>query len=158
MVATLVSCNCECSDKANKKIAERNKQTCVDFFKTLENEDAKGLTALFAADAVHVNPYSSGIFPEGAKGREAIFNYWKPVFPNFDGMTYPIDYILATENPNFIIVKYKGQIKLKNDAGIYENNYYSTFKFNSEGQITEYVEIFNPSTAAKAFGLIEKIK
>jgi ketosteroid isomerase-like protein len=62
------------------------------------------------------------------------------------------------EDPNITFVKYKGKIKLKNDAGWYENDYYSTFKFNEEGKITEYVEIFNPIVAARGFGLIDKIK
>jgi len=77
---------------------------------------------------------------------------------NFDGMDFSIEEIYAMEEPKIVFVKYKGRIKLKNDAGYYENDYYSTFKFNESGLITEYVEIFNPIVAARAFGLIDKIK
>ena len=42
--------------------------------------------------------------------------------------------------------------------GFYENNYYSTFTFDEEGKITEYVEIFNPIVAARGFGLLDNIK
>ena len=106
----------------------------------------------------YINPYASGLFPERATGHEEIKAYWTPVFPNFDGMEFPIEELYALEDPNITFVKYIGRIKLKNDAGWYENNYYSTFKFDEKGKITEYVEIFNPIVAAKSFGLLDKIK
>lgn len=73
-------------------------------------------------------------------------------------MSFPIDAIYAMEDPNIVFVKYTGNIKLKNNAGVYSNDYYSIFKFNEEEKITEYVEIFNPITAARAFGLLNKLK
>ena len=62
------------------------------------------------------------------------------------------------EDPKMVFVKYTGNIQLKNGAGVYSNQYYSTFKFNDEGKIEEYVEIFNPIVAARGFGLLDKIK
>lgn len=115
-------------------IGKRNKASVEAFFKALENENATEVANLFSADAKHINPYHSDIFPKGANGKDAIENYWKPVFPNFDGMTFPIDEIYAMEDPNIVFVKYTGNIKLKNNAGVYSNNYYSTFKFNNEGK------------------------
>lgn len=139
-------------------ISERNKYAVKAFFKALENKNATEVANLFTKDAKHINPYHSDIFPKGANGKEAIKNYWEPVFPNFDGMSFPIDEIYAMEDPNIVFVKYTGNIKLKNNVGVYSNYYYSTFKFNEEGKITEYVEIFNPITAARGFGLLDKIK
>ena len=139
-------------------ISERNKATVRQFFKALENENVDNLVNLFAEDGKHINPYHSDLFPAGANGKEAIRNYWTPVFPNFDGMEFPIEELYAMEDPNMVYVKFKGVIKLKNDAGYYKNDYYSTFKFNENGLITEYVEIFNPIVAARGFGLIDKIK
>ena len=138
--------------------SEQNKNTVRQFFKALEDEDVEALVGLFADDAKHINPYHSGLFPEGANGKEGILAYWTPVFPNFDGMKFPIEEIYAMENPNIVFVKYDGIIILKNDAGTYENKYYSTFKFNENGKIAEYVEIFNPITAARGFGLLDQIK
>jgi ketosteroid isomerase-like protein len=161
----LSACNYNCKNNAKdqeekkyKQIAEKNKKTTLEFFEALEKEDANALVELFAEDAVHINPYSSGLFPEGAQGKEAIREYWTPVFPNFDGMRFIVEYIYATENPNLVFIKYKGKIKLKNGAGVYDNDYYSTFKFNEAGKIIEYVEIFNPIKAARGFGMIDKIK
>lgn len=162
IIILTVSCN---SNKTSTKeiknmnieIATKNKETVKAFFKALENENAKDVANLFSDDGEQINPYHSNIFPQGAKGKQEIYNYWKPVFPNFSGMTFPIEEIYAMENPNIVFVKYSGNIKLKNNAGVYKNNYYSTFKFNTEGFITEYVEIFNPITAAKAFNLLDKI-
>ena len=137
---------------------ETNKASVRAFFAALEAENVDALVALFADNAQHINPYASGLFPEGASGRDGIRAYWTPVFPNFDGMTFPIEEIYAMEDPTIVYVQYTGRIKLKNDAGYYENNYYSTFKFNEAGLIIEYVEIFNPIVAARGFGLLDQIK
>ena len=142
----------------NMTSAQNHKTKVKAFFTALENEDAEAVSLLFAEDGQHVNPYASGIFPEGAKGRINILNYWAPVFPNFDGMTFEIQELLAMENPFKVFVKFEGRIKLKGGAGIYQNQYYATFAFNEEGLITEYIEIFNPIVAARAFGLIHEIK
>ena len=138
--------------------AAKNKITVKEFFKALENEDVDRLVDLFSENAKHINPYHSGLFPKGAEGKDGIRAYWTPVFPNFAGMTFPIDEIYAMEDPKMVFVKYKGNIKLKNDAGVYSNDYYSTFKFDEDGKITEYVEIFNPIVAARGFGLLNQIK
>ena len=146
------------STQVSISTAEQNKATVRLFFKTLESENVDSLVNLFAENAKHINPYHSNLFPKGAEGKEGIRAYWTPVFPNFDGMEFLIEEIYAMENPNMVYVKYQGIIKLKDDAGFYKNDYYSTFKFNEKGEITEYVEIFNPITAAKGFGLLDKIK
>lgn len=138
--------------------ASKNKENVKAFFKALEAEDANAVAVLFAENGKHINPYHSGIFPTGAEGKEAIRNYWAPVFPNFAGMTFPIHELYAMEDPNIVFVKYTGNIQLKDNAGVYSNDYYSTFKFDEEGKITEYVEIFNPIVAARGFGLLDQIK
>ena len=137
---------------------QRNKETVRRFFQLLEKEDIKSFIDLFAENGRQINPYASGLFPEGAQGREALTNYWSPVPSNFDGMQFPIEEIYAMEDPSIVFVKYTGKIKLKNDAGWYENNYYSTFKFDEHGKIMEYVEIFNPIVAARGFGMLDQIK
>jgi ketosteroid isomerase-like protein len=73
-------------------------------------------------------------------------------------MSFDIEEIYAMEDPTIVFVKFKGDIVLKNNAGVYSNDYYATFRFNEEGKITEYVEIFNPIVAARGFGLIDQIK
>ncbi|TYA66025.1 nuclear transport factor 2 family protein [Seonamhaeicola marinus] len=140
------------------EIREKNKASVKSFFTALETKNMNVLLKLFANEAKHINPYHSGIFPEGANGKEEIENYWKPVFENFDGMTFPLEYLYAMEDHNMVFVKYKGYIKLKNSSKVYSNEYYSTFKFNRDGQIIEYVEIFNPILAAKGFGLLGEIQ
>lgn len=142
----------------NTEIANRNKDTVKTFFSLLEQENIPAFINLFAENGKQINPYASGLFPDGAEGKEALLNYWSPVPANFDGMKFPIEQLLATENPNVIYVKYTGKIQLKNGAGVYENQYYSTFTFDAEGKILEYVEIFNPVVAAKGFGLLDQLK
>jgi len=140
------------------EISERNKANALAFFKALENADVEAVVNLFAEDGVHINPYASGLFPEGARGHEAIRAYWAPVFPNFDEMQFPVEEMYTINEAPMTMVKFSGNIKLKDNAGWYKNDYYATFKFNHEGKITEYVEIFNPIVAAQGFGLIDKIK
>lgn len=134
-----------------------NKEIVRQFFRLLEEENIPAFIELFAEDGQQINPYASGLFPEGAKGKEALSAYWEPVPGNFDGMEFPIQELLATEDPNIIFVRYQGKIKLKGGAGYYENQYYSTFRFDEEGKISEYVEIFNPIVAARGFGLLDQI-
>lgn len=141
-----------------KDISEKNKRSVLNFLKALGNKNMDKVVNLFAEDGVHINPYSSGLFPEEAKGKDGIRSYWEPVFPNFGKMEFPVDEIYAMEDPTIVFVKFKGKIELLNDAGYYNNDYYATFKFNEEGEITEYVEIFNPILAAREFGMLDKIR
>ncbi len=154
----LVGCQTKTDTRMNIEIANRNKETVKTFFSLLEQENIPAFIDLFAENGKQVNPYASGLFPEGAKGKEALTSYWTPVTTLFDGMKFPIEQLLATEDPSIVFVKYTGKITLKDNAGFYENNYYSTFTFNEEGKIIEYVEIFNPIIAARGFGLLDKIQ
>lgn len=144
--------------KMQTNIGAKNKAAVQQFFKALEAENVTAVVKLFSENAVHINPYHSGLFPKGAEGKAGISAYWTPVFPNFDGMEFPIDEIYAMEDPSIVFVKFTGKVKLKNNAGWYTNDYYATFKFDEEGKIKEYVEIFNPIVAARGFGLLDKIK
>ncbi|NQX92751.1 MAG: nuclear transport factor 2 family protein, partial [Flavobacteriales bacterium] len=130
-----------------------NKDRVRRFFYLLSEENINEFVEMFSEQGEEINPYSSGMFPPGAKGTQALKDYWKPVPENFEGMEFDIQQLLQTEDPNVVFVKYQGKIKLKNDQGYYHNQYYSTFTFDEEGKILEYVEIFNPIVAAKAFGL-----
>ena len=163
IILIFISCKNETHKVEKQQIktmdtATKNKETVKAFFNALSDENAEAVADLFSENAKHINPYHSGLFLKGANGKEAIKKYWEPVFPNFDGMTFPIEEIYAMEDPNIVFVKYTGNIKLKDNSGIYTNQYYSTFKFDQYGKITEYVEIFNPITAARGFGLIDQIK
>ncbi len=138
-------------------IAERNKQRVRDFFAILENGNIPTLVEMFSSEGEQINPYTGGVFPNGAKGREALSKYWSPVPDNFEQMRFPITQLLATEDPNLVFVAYKGKLALKDVDEVYENSYYSTFRFDSEGKISEYVEIFDPVVAAKSFGLMDQL-
>lgn len=150
--------NSTLNKKETMNKATKNKASVKAFFNALSSENIDGVAELFADNAKHINPYHSGLFPTGANGKEEIKQYWQPVFLNFNGMTFTIKEIYAMEDPNIVFVEYTGNIQLKNNAGVYSNHYYSTFKFNNHGEIIEYVEIFNPIVAARGFGLIDKIK
>ncbi len=139
-------------------IAARNKATVRTFFALLERGDIAALVELFADDGAQVNPYTGGVFPSGAKGKDALLAYWKPVPDNFDRMRFPISELVATEDPGKIFVRYHGELVLKAGAGTYDNVYFSTFSFDRDGMITEYVEVFDPVRAAKAFGRLDELQ
>ncbi|MEM1181416.1 MAG: nuclear transport factor 2 family protein [Acidobacteriota bacterium] len=137
--------------------ARRNKDTVRHFFRLLEAEDISGFVQLFAEEGRQINPYASGLFPDGATGRKALMEYWRGVPDLFDGMRFPIDELHCLEAPDRVFARYRGELTLKGGAGLYANDYYSTFRFNDAGQILEYVEIFNPIVAAKSFGLMDQL-
>lgn len=137
---------------------EQNKNNVLNFFKYLEEGNAEKAANLFDENGIHLNPYSSGLFPEKVEGRKRIKEYWEGPIANFDGMEFPIDELYAMEDESIVFAKFTGNIKLKNNAGIYSNDYYTIFKFNDQSKIVEYTEIFNPIVAAKGFGLLDQIK
>lgn len=138
--------------------AHRNKETVRHFFRFLEQNEVSNFVGLFAENGKQVNPYHSGLFPTGAEGQAALHKYWAPVVERFDGMTFHIDELMAMEDSSVVFVRYRGEIKLPDNGGVYANDYYSTFRFDDEGKILEYVEIFNPIVAARGFGLLDQIK
>ena len=142
----------------SRVVAERNKQTVRTAFRLLEKENIAAFVDLFADDGVQINPYHGNVFPKGASGKQDLLSYWKPVPQRFDGMKFEIEQLLATEDPNIVFVRYRGEIRLKDDAGVYRNEYYSTFRFDRSGKIKEYVEIFDPIVAARGFGLLDQLR
>ncbi|MEM7413486.1 MAG: nuclear transport factor 2 family protein [Myxococcota bacterium] len=138
--------------------AERNKQTVRRFFGALDAEDMSALVDLFTEDAVQRNPYHGGVFPPEARGEQALREYWTPLPASFDRMRFSVDALLATEDPDLVFVTFRGEITLKNGAGLYENHYYATFRFDDAGRIVEYVEVFDPVVAARAFGRLEELR
>lgn len=138
-------------------IAIRNKALVKEFFKCLEDGDAQKIASMFAEDGIHINPYASGLFPSRVQGQDAIKAYWKAPIENFGKMLFPIDKIYAMETGDIIFVKFTGRIELST-GGLYLNDYYSTFKFNEQHKIVEYVEIFNPIVAARSFGILDQIQ
>lgn len=153
-----------CASPELKKLEENymtrneNITTVRKFFKLLEDEKIKEFSELYAENGKQVNPYHSGLFPAEIGGRKKLYEFWKNVPANFDGMQFPIGEILPFEDPNKVAVKFTGKIKLKNNAGTYENDYFCVFHFDEQGKILEYHEYFNPITAARGFGLLDKIK
>lgn len=138
--------------------SQKNKETVKLFFRFLEEENIQAFVDLFAQNGRQINPYHSNIFPEGAEGKASLLAYWEPVPVRFDGMKFHIHELMAMEDPSVTFTRYRGEIKLKNNAGVYANEYYSTFRFDEQGKIVEYVEIFNPIVAAKGFGLLDQIR
>ena len=137
---------------------QRNKETVRAFFHHLEQEDIPTFVDLFAENGRQVNPYHSNLFPTGAVGKQELLAYWEPVPTRFDGMSFHINELMAMEDPKVVFTRYRGEIKLQGNGGMYANDYYSTFRFDEAGKIVEYVEIFNPIVAARGFELLDQIK
>lgn len=134
-----------------------NQETVKQFLHLLEQENIPAFLDLFAPEGSQINPYASGLFPDTIKGRAALEAFWTPVPGRFDGMRFPIEAIYPMEDPSLVLVKFKGIIQLKNNAGQYNNDYLGLFRFNDQGKIVEYHEYFNPVTVIRAFGLKDKI-
>jgi ketosteroid isomerase-like protein len=137
---------------------EQNVETTRNVFKFLEQRRFKEFSELFAENGKWIHPYHSGLFPEETVGKSKILKGILKAAANFKEIHFPIDEILPFEDPKKIAVKLNGKLFLKNGSGTYENNYLAIFSFDEKGKISEWVEYYNPVIAAKAFGLMDKLK
>ncbi len=154
---TLLALTAACSDFGTDSVREKNTATVRSFLSLLEQERIEDYLALYAEDGVQLNPYASGLFPAEVRGKAALREFWEPVPARVDGMRFPITEIVPMQDPNRLLVRFKGQIKLKGGAGEYNNDYYGLFRFDANGKVVEYVEIFNPLTIVRCFGLQDQI-
>jgi ketosteroid isomerase-like protein len=131
-------------------LTENNRKVVDNFFVALETQKFEMLKDVFAENGKQLNPYSPAGFPKSFDGAEGIYKQYSGLTANFGQMKFPRQ-ILATEDPNFFFVKFKGEIEIK-AGGKYENDYLGTFKLE-DGKVVEYAEYFNQVVMAKAFGI-----
>jgi len=129
---------------------DTNKQTVNQFFVALETENFELLREIFAENGRQLNPYVPEGFPKSFDGREGIYKQYSSLPQHFGQMKFPRT-IWATEDPDLIFVKFRGQIEIR-AGGVYENDYLGTFRLENN-KIVEYTEYFNPIVMAKAFGI-----
>ena len=120
------------------------------FFVALETQEFEILREIFSMDAQQLNPYIPEGFPKSFDGREGIYKQYSGLTDNFGQMKFPRT-IYATDDPNIVFVKFRGEIEIK-AGGKYENDYFGIFKLDN-GKIIEYTEFFNPIVMARAFGI-----
>ncbi len=137
---------------------EKNIQTVRTFFKFIEQRKIKELSELYSENGKNIAPYHSGLFPGLFVGKKEIYNFWKSATEQFGEISFPIDEMMPFEDPNKIAVKLVGRLEFKDNRNKYENDYFFIFYFNDNGKILEFYEYYNPITAARAFGLMDKIK
>lgn len=141
-----------------QETANCNKATVRKLLQLLEQMDISAFLALFAADGRQINPFASGIFRKRATGREELRDYWQTVPEQFSGITFSIDEIYAMEDPNIVFAHYQGEMTLRDGTSVYTNDYYSIFRFNGDGEVSEHVKVFNPIRTARSFGLVDQIR
>ncbi|MFW9793785.1 MAG: SRPBCC domain-containing protein [Candidatus Thorarchaeota archaeon] len=136
----------------------RNVETVRNFVRFLEQRRFVDFAELFSENAKWVHPYSSGLFPAELIGQSEILQGIQEAASNFDDIRFPIEEIVLLEDPSRVLMKHTGKLKISNGKGFYENDYLALFSFDEGGKITEWIEYYNPIIAAKAFGLMDKIK
>jgi uncharacterized protein len=134
----------------NQSLIESNRKVVDNFFVALETQKFEMLKDVFAENGKQLNPYSPAGFPKSFEGADGIYKQYSGLAANFGKMKFPRQ-ILATEDPNFFFVRFKGEIEIKG-GGKYENDYVGTFKLEN-GKVVEYTEYFNQIVMAKAFGI-----
>jgi ketosteroid isomerase-like protein len=137
---------------------EENIKSARNLLRFLEQRRFKDFSVLFAENGKWTHPYHSGLFPAETIGKKEILKGIENGATNFDNIQFPIDEILPFEDPNKIAIKFKGKLHLKDGTGTYENDYLAILIFDENGKILEWIEYYNPIIAAKAFGLMDKIK
>jgi ketosteroid isomerase-like protein len=113
---------------------------------------------LFVEDGKWIQPFHSGLFLAETEGRIEIQKSFEGIAVNFDSIQLPIEEILPFEDPSKIAVKHTGHLVMKNGRGVYANDYLSIISFDEHGKILEWIEYYNPIIAARAFGMMDKIK
>jgi len=136
---------------------QRNIETTRNVFRLIEKFRFDEFSELFAENGKWIHPYHSGLGPAEVVGRKEIETFLKKSAINSDEIHFLIDEVLPFEDPNKVAVKLTGKINLKNGI-TYENDYLCIFSFDEQGKIVEWIEYFNPITAAKALGLMDKLK
>lgn len=137
---------------------KRNIESARNVLRFLEQRRFKEFSELFAKKGKWIHPYHSGLFPKETIGRKEISEGIQVSASNFTEIQFPINEIFPFEDPKRVAVRFTGKLLLKNGSGTYENDYLAIFSFDEEGKIVEWIEYYNPITAAKAFGLMNKIK
>lgn len=132
------------------KTTEQNKAVVNDFFAALETQEFDMLLEIFAPHARQLNPYAPPGFPKMFEGAKVIHKQYASLVENFGAMKFSRR-ILATEDPDFILAIFQGEIEIKT-GGKYTNDYLGTFQMEN-GLIVEYTEYFNQITMAKAFSI-----
>lgn len=134
----------------NPETIAQNRATIERFYMGIEYQQFAVIKTVFAPDAYQLIPYAPPGFPRRIDGVEAIYNTFNDLTVYFSRMRFPRT-ILATEDPAFFVVKFKGDMDLRS-RGKYENDYVGTFRLKN-GKIVEYTEYFDPFVMANAFGL-----
>lgn len=137
---------------------EKNIETVRRAIHLFEEPNIDEFTELFSDDGRWVQPFHSGLFDEEVVGRKEIRNSLKSMAVNFETIQFPIQEILPFEDPNKIAVKHTGRLVMKNDRGIYANDYFAIISFDEGGKISEWIEYYNPIITARVFGLLDKVK
>ena len=137
----------------NQTVANQNKEVVDTFFIALETQNFELLKEIFAVNGRQLNPYVPEGFPASFEGAEGIYKQYSSLPGLFGQMRFP-RVLFATEDPQFIFVKFRGVIEIK-AGGTYENDYLGTFRLEN-GKIVEYTEYFNPIVMARAFGITLK--
>jgi len=136
---------------------EKNIENALNMLRFLEQRKLKELSELFSENGKWIHPYHSGIFPPETTGPKEIFKGIQTSATNFTEIQFPVDQVLPFLDPNKVAIKHTGRLVMKN-GGLYENDYLAIVSFDEQGKILEWAEYYNPIKAAKAFGLMDKIK
>ena len=121
-----------------------------EFFAALEASDIPRFLKIWADDGVQEMPYAPPGFPNRLDGKAAIEKQYGPLPAAYDGMTFPLESLRATDDPNVVIAEFRGSIGLKS-GGRYDNRYVGVFKFNDEGKLIHYSEYFDPFVLLAGF-------
>src|SRR5258708_416155 len=134
----------------DQTVVNRNKEVVDTFFIALETQNFELLKEFFAEDGRQINPYVPEGFAASFDGVEGIYKQYSSLPQLFGQIKFPRT-LFATEDPQFIFVKFRGIIEIR-AGGTYENDYLGTFRLE-KGKIVEYTEYFNPIVMARAFGI-----
>lgn len=144
--------------------AEQLEAAARRFIALVEARDMEAWFDLYAPDATNHFPLHSGLFGPEVVGREAIREAWAD-FPRFFAEVHlTIDELFVDVEERVVVICMDSHNRVDMDAPgnpwthagpDYANRFVAILRYDAEGQVTDYVEYYNPLVTGAALGAID---
>lgn len=123
------------------------KNIALQVLKSQEDKDFDIWDELFDESVIVHFPYAPDSLPARFEGRDQWREVTRGLFDSFDKITFSDTRVLATEDPEFVVLTTRSEANFLNGRK-YENEYVFCFRVQA-GKVVEYWEYYNPLAILK---------
>jgi ketosteroid isomerase-like protein len=127
--------------------------TVAALFEHLSALDIDGVAGFFTDDVVMeiaFQPEGQGFWSR-TEGKSALHRFFGSLPVLFDGFAISATRTYPLADPDGVIVRYRGDARVRATGKPYCNNYIGVFIFAEDGRIREWTEFHNPLVLLAAF-------